>query len=124
MRCDRSLNVGHEPLEYLARIADEGGVNLYVLVDSARSISMWILRGALGVSTQVAGDAVIKTHADGNEEVGFLYRVIDQASRACHHAEVEGIIGREAAMPRSVMATGLIAGADELFKGGASRRKP
>jgi len=54
------LNVGHEPLEYLARIADEGGVNLYVLVDFSAVDLNVDLAGALGVSTQVAGDAVIK----------------------------------------------------------------
>ena len=74
--------------------------------------------GAFGVSAQVAGDAVVKTHADGNEEVGFLYGVIDPGFAVhAHHAEVEGIIGRKAADAEERHGDGIIAGADELFKG-------
>src|SRR5713101_5348871 len=61
------FDVWREPFENLAGIADEGGVNLHVLVDFGAVDLNVDLAGALGVCTQVAGDAVVKTHAHGDE---------------------------------------------------------
>src|SRR5260370_21853359 len=112
------LDVGHELLKYRGRIADERGVNLYVLVDFGAVDLNVDFAGAFGVSTQIAGDAIVKTHADGNEEVGFLNRVVNPGFAVhAHHAEVEGIIGRESAASEELHGDRIIACADELLKG-------
>ena len=112
------FDVWCEPFEYCAGIADEGGVNLHVLVDFGAVDLDVDLSGALRVSAQVAGDAIVKTHADGNEEVGFLDGVVDPGFAVhTHHAEVEGVIGREAADAEERHGDRIIAGADELLKG-------
>ena len=47
---------------------------------------------------EVAGDAVVEAHAEGEEEVGGLDGVVDPGLAVhAHHAEVEGVGGGEAA---------------------------
>ena len=76
------------------------------------------LAGALGVGAQVSGDAVVKTHADSNEEVSFLNGIIHPSfTMHAHHAKVQWIIGREAADAEERHGDGIIAGADKLLKG-------
>ena len=61
------------------------------------------------VRAQVAGDAVVKAHADGDQQVGFLNRVFTQASPCM--PIMPRFIGSWAGkqpMPRSVMATGML----------------
>src|SRR5689334_13051002 len=92
------LDVRRKSFEYLARIADEGSINLHILVDFGAVDFNVNFAGALGVRAQISGDAVIETHADGNEEVGLLNGVIHPGFAVhAHHAEVQWIIGREAA---------------------------
>src|SRR6266566_2682446 len=112
------FDVWREPCEYLTRIADERDINLYVFVDfSTVDLNVDFAR-ALGVGAQVASDAIIKTHAHGNEQVGFLNGVVDPSFAVhTHHAEVEGIIGREAADAEECHGHRIIAGVDELLKG-------
>src|SRR5438552_3284532 len=112
------LNVRRKSFEYLTRVAHEGGIDFYVLVDF-RAVDLNVdLAGALGVRAQVSGDAVVKTHADSNEEVSFLNGVIHpRFSVHTHHAEVQRIVGREAADAEERHGNGIIAGADELLKG-------
>src|SRR6266478_2905250 len=111
------LKVRHQPFEYLARIADQRRVNRHVLVDlSAVDLNM-DLAGALGVCAQVTSDAVVKTHADGDEQVGLLYGVVHPRFAVhTHHAEVERIVGREAADAEERHGDGIIAGADEVLE--------
>src|SRR5438046_147267 len=112
------LDVRRKPFEYLARIADEGSINLHILVDFGAVNFNVDLAGALGISAQVSGDAVVKTHADGNKQVGFLNRVIHPSfAMHAHHAKVQRIIGREAADAEERHGDGIIAGTDELLKG-------
>src|SRR5713226_6858772 len=112
------FDVRCETFEYLAGITNQGRVNLHVLVDFGAVDLNMDLVSALGVSAQVAGDAVIKTHANSNEEVGFLNGVVDPGFAVhAHHAEIERIIGREAADAKERHRDWIIAGADELFKG-------
>src|SRR5207245_254838 len=112
------LNLGHEPFEYLTRIAYQSGVNLHVLVDFGAVDLNVDLAGALRVSAQVAGNAIVKTHAHGNEQVGFLDGVVDPGFAVhAHHAAVEGVIGREAADAEERHGDRIIASADELLKG-------
>src|SRR4029077_6662 len=113
-----SFDMRCEPLEYFTSIADKSGINLYVLVDFGAVDLNVDLPGALGISAQVAGDTVIKAHADGNEEIGLLNGVVHPRFAVhAHHAEVQRIIGREAADAEERHGDGIIAGADELLKG-------
>src|SRR6266478_3728691 len=112
------FDVWSEPFKYFTRIADESGVNLHVLVDFGAVDFNVNLAGALGVSTKVAGDAVVKSHADGNKQVGFLDGVVNPGFAVhAHHAEIQRIIGREAADAEERHGDRIIAGADELLKG-------
>src|SRR5205809_2134957 len=91
-----SFNVGRELFEYFTRIADEGHVNSYVFVDFGTVDLNVNLPRAFGVRAQVSGDAVIEAHADGNEEVGFLYRVVVQVyTEYAHHDVFTRILVRE-----------------------------
>src|SRR5947207_15777840 len=115
------FDVWREPCEHLTRIADERGINLYVFVDfSTVDLNVDFAR-ARGVGAQVASDAVIKTHAHGDEQVGFLNGVVDPSFAVhTHHAAVEGTIGREAADAEEGDGHGITAGVDELLKGAPS----
>ena len=112
------FDVWCEPFEHLTRIADQRGINLYVFVDFGTVNLNVDFAGAFGVGAQVASDAIIKTHAHGNEQVGFLNGVVDPSFAVhTHHAEVEGIIGRKAADAEECHGHRIIAGVDELLKG-------
>src|SRR5713101_5509951 len=83
--CDASEPIGaillfdvrKKSLKNFASVADESGVNLNVLVDFGAIDFDMNLAGALGVGAQIAGDAIIETHSDGDQEIGFLNGVID-----------------------------------------------
>src|SRR5258708_16140340 len=92
------LKMGDKSFEHLTRIADEGGVNLYVLVDFGAVDLDVDLASALSVSAQVAGNAVVEPHPDGNEEVGLLNGVVNPGfAMHAHHAKVKRVFVREAA---------------------------
>src|SRR6266446_10591120 len=113
-----SFNVRCEPFKYFTRIPDECRVNFYVLVDFGAVDFNVNLAGALGVSTKVAGDAVVKSHADRDEEVGLLNGVVNPGFAVhAHHAEVQRIIGRETADAEERHGDRIIARSDELLKG-------
>ena len=104
--------------ENFASIADESGVHLDVLVDFGAIDFDVNLARALGVGAQVAGDAIVEAHADGDEQVGFLNGVIDPGFAVhAHHAEIQRIVGREAADAEKGHGDGEVAGADELLEG-------
>ena len=66
---------------------------LNVLVDLGAVDFDVNLAGALGVGAQVAGDAVVEAHADGDQQIGFLNGVVDPGFAVhAHHAEVERIV--------------------------------
>src|SRR6266567_8194352 len=111
------LNVWHQLFEHLAGIADQCRVDRHILVDfSAVNLNV-DLAGALGVGAQVTSDTVVKTHADGNKQVSFLYGVIHPRFAVhTHHAEVVRIVGREAADAEERHGDRIIAGADELLE--------
>src|SRR6266446_2893851 len=112
------LDMGRESFEYFTRVADEGGIDLHVLVDFSAVDLNVDLAGALGVSAQVSGDAIVKTHSDSNKEVGFLNGVVHPGFAVhAHHAEIQRLIGREAADAEKRHGHWIIASADELLKG-------
>src|SRR5260370_42403769 len=95
------LEMGGKSFEHLARITDKGGVNLYVLVDFGAVDLDVDLASALSVSAQVAGNAVVEPHPDGNEEVGLLNGVVNPGfAMHAHHAKVQRVFGRESADAR------------------------
>ena len=66
------LDVRNQLFEGFASVADESGVDLDVLVDfGAVDFDVNFAR-ALGVGAQVAGDAIVEAHADGDEKIGLL----------------------------------------------------
>src|SRR5262249_24115883 len=66
------FDVREQLFENLAGVADQGGVDLHVLIDlGAIDLAMDLL-GVACVGAEIAGDAIVETHANGYEEVGFL----------------------------------------------------
>ena len=84
--------------ENLAQIADERNVDLDVLVDLSRIDFDMDLLGVGRVAGEHAGDAVIESHAAGDEQVGLLDGLVDPGFAVhAHHAEREVVRGREGA---------------------------
>ncbi len=70
----------------------------HVLVDLGRVDVDVDLLGVERVGLEVAGDAVVEAHAEGEQQVGLLDRVVDpRLAVHAHHADVERVAGREAA---------------------------
>ena len=89
---------GFEGLEDLFEVADEGYVDFDVFVDFGGVDVDVDFFGVGGVVREVAGDAVVEAHAEGEEEVGLLDGVVDPGFAVhAHHAEVEGVGGGEGA---------------------------
>src|SRR5579864_2463608 len=104
-------------LEDFAGVADERGIDLDVLVDF-RAIDLDVnFAGFFGVIAQVAGDTIVKAHADRDEQIRFLNGVIDPGfSVHAHHAEVERVAGGEAADAEQGHGHGEIAGVDKFVE--------
>ncbi len=82
------------------------------------------LAGVAGVGAQVAGDAIVEAHADGDQQIGFLDGVIDPSFAVhAHHAEIERIGGREAADAEQRHRDGNVAGVGQIRESLARRRK-
>ena len=78
-----------QDLENFAGIAYQSGVHLDIFVDFGAVDFNMDFAGGAGVGAQVAGNAVVEAHADGDEEVGFLDGVVDPSFPVhAHHAEV------------------------------------
>ena len=68
------------------------------LCSSDGSMSMWIFFACGAYERQLAGDAIVEAHAEGQQQVGFLDRFVDPVLAVhAHHAEVERVMGRQAA---------------------------
>ena len=92
------LDLRHELLERLLEIADQADVDADVLVDLGRVDVDVDLLGVEGVGLEVARDAIVEAHAEGEEQVGFLDRGVDPGFAVhAHHAEVERMRGGEGA---------------------------
>ena len=87
-----------EGFQNLAQIADEGDVGLDVLVDLSRIDFDVDLLCVGRVAGEDAGNAVIESHAAGDEQVGLLDGLVDPGFAVhAHHAERELVRGREGA---------------------------
>ena len=82
----------------LAQVGDDRRVGLDVLVHLRRvDVDVDLLR-VDRVGREVAGDAIVEAHAERQQQVGLLNRVIDPRFAVhAHHADVERMAGRETA---------------------------
>ena len=87
-----------EVFEDFFEVADQGYVGADVLVDLGGVDLDVDLFCVLRVVGEVAGDAVVEAHAEGEEEVRFLDGVVDpRLAVHAHHAEGERMGGGKAA---------------------------
>src|SRR6187399_1317171 len=98
---DRWRDPRQQLLEDLTRVADERKVDLDVLVDLGWVELDMNLLGVFGVGLQVARDAVVEAHADGDDQVGLLNRAIHPGFAVhTHHAQRPRMTGRKPAQPK------------------------
>ncbi len=87
-----------EEFEDFLEVADEGDVGANVLVDLGGvdlDVDLLRVRGVVG---EVAGDAVVEAHAEGEQQVGLLDGVVDPRFAVhAHHAERERVMRGHAA---------------------------
>ena len=96
--CARRVDERQQLVEHLAQVADERDVHLDVLVDlGGIDVDVDLLRvGRVGL--EVAGDAIVEAHAEGEQQVGFLDGRVDPGFAVhAHHAEVQRMRGGDAA---------------------------
>ena len=83
-------------LQRLPKVGHDRGVGRHVLVDLGRIDVDVNLLGVERVGLDVAGDAIVEPHAERQQQVGFLNRVVDPGFAVhAHHADVERMAGRE-----------------------------
>ena len=84
--------------QHVAQVADQRHVDRHVLVDLGRIDLDVNLAGVRRVGPEVAGHAIVEAHARGDQQVGFLDRVVDPGLAVhAHHADVQVVRGGEAA---------------------------
>ena len=84
------LHARQQFLQDFAEIADQRDVHFHVLVDFGGIDLDVNLLGILGVSLQIAGHPVVEAHAQRDQQVRFLDRVIDPGFAVhTHHAQVQ-----------------------------------
>ena len=85
-------------VERLAQVLRDPDVHADVLVElRAIDVDVDLLRGRR-VGLEVPGDAIVEPHAERDQQVGFLNRVVHpRLAVHAHHAEVERMRGRDAA---------------------------
>ena len=99
------LEAGQQFAQNLAQIADQGHIDFDVLVDF-RGIDLHLDFLRLGrVGLQVAGNAVVKAHAERDQQVGILDRVVHPGfAMHAHHAEIQRVRCGEARPGRAASA--------------------
>ena len=92
-------------MQHFAQIADQRHVHFDVLVDLRRiDLDVDLLRvGRVGL--QIARDAIVEAHAEGEQQIGFLDRVIDPGFAVhAHHAEIQRMRRGESAEAQQASA--------------------
>ena len=91
-------DLGQQGGQRLAQVADDGDIRRYILAHFGPVDLKVDNLGLLGEAVQIAGDAVIKTHAQGDENVAALDRTVG-VCLAVHagHAEIERMRLRDVA---------------------------
>ncbi len=110
-------DVRQERFEHLARIAHQRGIDGHVLVNfRAVNFDVDFARG-LRVSAQIAGDAIVKTHPHGNQQIRLLNGVVDPGFAVhAHHAQIQFFVGRKAAYAQQRHSHGNVRGLHEFRK--------
>ena len=107
--CSVAGTCGSSSRQHLAQVADQRDVHVDVLVDLGRvDLDVDLLR-VRRVGLQVARDAVVEPHAEGQQQVRFLDRRVDPGLAVhAHHAEVQSDgWPRRRPRPSSVIAIGV-----------------
>ena len=95
------LYAGQQLLQYFTQISNQRHVHFYVLVDFGRIDLDVNLLGILSVGLQVARNPVVKAHAEGEQQVGLLNRMVDPGfSVHPHHAEIQRMGSRKRSQPQ------------------------
>ena len=91
-------DLGQQRGQRLAQVADDGDIWRYILADFGPVDLKVDNLGLLGEAVQIARDAIVKTHAQGNQHVTALDRTIG-VCLAVHagHAQVERMRLRDVA---------------------------
>ena len=93
-RAVAACDAGQQLFQHFAQIADQGHIDLDVLVDLGRVHFDVNLFGLGGIGGKAAGDAIVEAHAAGDEQIGFLNGVVDpRLAVHAHHAQVERVRG-------------------------------
>ena len=102
LRCSSCRKQRQQRVEDFFEVADEGDVGPDVLVDlGGVDLDVDLLRVGRVVG-EVAGDAVVEAHAEGEQEVGLLDGVVDPGLAVhAHHAERERMRGGEGCRGRA-----------------------
>jgi hypothetical protein len=96
-------------------VADEGDVGADVFVDLGGVDVDVDFFGVGRVVGEVAGDAVVEAHAEGEQEVGLLDGVVDPGLAVhAHHAERERVVGGEGAEAEQGAGDGDVAALGEV----------
>ena len=75
------------------------------------------LLGALGVGLEIARDAIIESHAERQEQVGFLNRLVDgETAVHAHHAHAERVVLRDRAFAEQRQGDGDVGFFGELLE--------
>ena len=84
------LDQRQELRQHLLDIARDADIGQHVLVDLGRVDVHMDHVGVLGVGAQVAGDAIVEAHAQGDQQVGVLDGLVDPGLAVhAHHAQVQ-----------------------------------
>ena len=90
------LDARQQLLQNLAQVAHERDVHFHVLVDLRRiDIDVNLLR-VRRVGFQVTGHAVVEPHAEGQQQVGVLNRLVHpRLAVHAHHSEIQHVRSRK-----------------------------
>jgi hypothetical protein len=116
-------DVGEQGLEHVAQVAHDTDVHGHVLVDlTGVDLDVDLLR-VLRVGGELARDAVVEPHSEGEEEIRLLDGGVDEGLAVhAHHAEAERMAGREAAEPEQGQGDGRVRLLGVGLEGGGGAR--
>ncbi len=78
-------------------------------------MSMWTILPCLAELGDLAGHAVVEPHAEGEQQIGLVDRVVGvDAAVHAEHVERQRIVAGKAPRPISVMVTGMPVLRDQL----------
>src|SRR6266849_1806602 len=92
------FDLGQQLVQNFPKIADQCDIHFHVLVDFGGIDFNMNLLGVGCVGLEIAGHAIVEAHAEGQQQVGFLNRLIHPSLAVhAHHAEIQRMRRRECA---------------------------